>query len=288
MTENVLLQQILKQVNQSDLVSVHRTIAEINRIINDPSSTAKNLQHVIERDPFLMGKILRVSNSVFYSPRKPITDIQKAVIWLGYDKLKQLALTQKAGEMFFKTTIGLNFSNIELWHHSIAVAQVLELINRELLGIKNDMAYTTGLLHQIGLIALQQAAPDRFEEILETAAQAEVNLYQTERHFLKFDHGELGMNLMQGWNIPDEIAIAVGFHHYPLSSPKLFQNQVQLLYLADYIVQRQTTGYCDAPFPDEIIFEKCRNRLRLAYNDLEMIALRVKEEIQSMKDQSLI
>ncbi len=288
MTDNLLLQQILKQVNQSDLVSVHRTIAEIIRIINDPSSTAKNLQHIIEHDPPLMGKILRIANSVFYSPRKPITDIQKAVIWLGYDKLKQLALTQKAGEMFFKTTIGLNFSNLELWRHSIAVAQALELIYKELLGVKNDMAYTTGLLHQIGLIALQQAAPDKFETILETALQAEVNLYQTERHFLKFDHGELGMHLMQAWNIPNEIAIAVGYHHFPLSSPKLYQDQVQLLYMADYVVQRLETGYCDAPFPDEIIFEKCRNRHRLAYYDLEAIASRVKEEIDSMKDQGLV
>ena len=95
------IERILEAVNNSEISSIKSVVSGIVRIINDPRSTAKDLKDIIQVDPPLSGKILRVSNSVFYSPKSKIDEIEKAIIWIGYNTVKELAFLARNETVLF-------------------------------------------------------------------------------------------------------------------------------------------------------------------------------------------
>jgi len=89
------LKKIVQMVNKSEISSIRNTVVGITKIINDPKSSAKDFKEIIQIDPPLTARLLKLANSVYYSPQTRISEIQQAIIWVGYDALKELALSQK-------------------------------------------------------------------------------------------------------------------------------------------------------------------------------------------------
>ena len=81
------VEKIVQMVNKSEISSVQNVVSGITKIINDPKSSAKDLKEIIQIDPPLTGKLLKLANSVYYSPRSEVSEIQQAIIWVGYDAL---------------------------------------------------------------------------------------------------------------------------------------------------------------------------------------------------------
>ena len=116
------LKHIVALVNESDISSIKNVVSGIIRIMNDPRSTAKDLKEIIQIDPPLTAKILRVANSAYYATRRRISELQQAIIWIGFDALKELAFSQKVCEIFDKDESIEGYSRTLLWKHGVAVA----------------------------------------------------------------------------------------------------------------------------------------------------------------------
>ena len=101
------INQLLQLVDNSDISSIKKIITGLVRIINDPRSTARDLTELIQIDPPLTAKVLRLANSAYYSAQDKISEITRAVIWVGYDAIKELAINQKVCEIFINSQIPL-------------------------------------------------------------------------------------------------------------------------------------------------------------------------------------
>lgn len=283
--ENEKLTSILKLVNESEISSIRNILSRIIGIINDPNSTANDLKEVIQIDPPLAAKVLRLANSAYFSPRSSIGEIQGAIIWVGYDAIRELALSQKVCEIFNTDDSFEGFSRIALWKHSLSVAILSKLILRREFGEKGESAYIAGLLHDMGQIVEDQFCHRDFKAALVESRNKKVNLIRTEREFLGYDHTEVGRVITRDWKIPEELSVAIESHHNPQSISKEFQRISYVLYVADQYCQQKGIGYGDAPFEDKDVFNQSLELLGLKSHALELLIKDVRQEISKMEDQ---
>ena len=281
------LEKIVEMVNKSEISSVQNVVSGITKIINDPESSAKDLKEIIQIDPPLTGKLLKLANSAHYSPRTKVSEIQQAIIWVGYDALKELALSQKVCEVFAGDTDIEGYSRNLLWKHSVAVALLGKMIYRREFGRKGENIYVAGLMHDIGIIALDQFCQDDFRLILSKTKTDKKNQTKTEKEVLGFDHAEVGKAITDSWNLPQELIEVIGCHHNPDNIAQEFIRPGLTLYIADYVCQQKPFGYGDAPVRDRELFRRCLKRLELSSYALDLIVEDVEQELLKMEKQGL-
>ena len=276
--------KIIELVDQSEISSIQSVVSGVIDVINDPQSSAKDLKDIIEIDPPLTARVLKVANSAYYYSLRKISEIQHAVIWIGFDVVKEIALSQKVCEVFDQDETISGYSGSSLWKHSIAVAL---LGNRRGFGERGENAYAAGLLHDIGIIVENQFLENDFREVLNKAKQEKKDLSTAEYEVLGYTHTDIGKMLTDHWSFPEELVVAIGNHHNPDKAPQEFSKFASTLYIADYLCQEKGIGYSDAPFCDPGIFRGCLKRLDVKGYALDLIVKDMEQEISMMEDQGL-
>ena len=191
------LQKISDLVNRSGLSEIKTVISGILRIVNDPNSTQEDLRKIIEIDPPLAAKVLKVANSAYYSPSSNIGDIKKAVWLIGLDAVQELAMSQKIRAFFDGDTVSSRYSRVALWKHSIAIAVFGKLIYRREFGEKGECMYAAGLLHDVGIIIEDQLCHDEFMQVLGQIRELKTDLAEAELRIFGFNHATLGGNSLR-------------------------------------------------------------------------------------------
>jgi putative nucleotidyltransferase with HDIG domain len=281
-TQNMLM--LVDMANNSELSSIRQTVTQIIHIIDDPLSSAKDLTNIIVTDPPLAAKLLRLANSAFYGYPKTISGIHEAIVCIGFDAVKELALNQKVCELFAQEDEGFGYSRFALWKHSVAVAICSKLIYQRQFGVHSDAAYAAGLLHDLGIIVIDQFLQFDFLIILRDAVEENNNLQNVEEAVLQFTHADIGRALAESWKFPDELSIAIGNHHQPLDVEKRYAKVATTLFVADYLIQGLHVGFSDSPHRNRIMFRQCMKRLRLKEDILKIILKDVSRELTKMED----
>lgn len=287
-TKPYQINDIIQAVNQSDISSIRSVVVKILSIINDPDSTAKELVEVIHVDPPLAAKVLRLVNSAHCAPRSKICDLQQAVIFIGFETLKELALNQKVCEIFEKRIAINGYSRKALWKHSVAVALCAKQIYRREFGEKGETAYAAGLLHDIGIIAEDQFCNDAFKAILGHTTRKKVPQWESERDILGFDHAELGSAILADWELPEQLSAAIAYHHSPREVASDFFRLTATTYVANQCCQQAAIGFCDTIVLDNTLLEECVERLGIEKHAIDLIMNEVKETLLSMEAQGLV
>lgn len=284
------IQQIVDMVNLSDISSIKQSVSAIIRVINDPGSTVKELKDVIQLDPPLAAKVLKTANSAYYSRSftRTFTDIEQAIIWMGTEIIKELALNQKVCEIFDREERIEEYSRKTLWHHSVAVALMAKFIYRREYGLKGENAYAAGLLHDIGIIAEDQFLQGDFRTILQLSKTKSINITSAEHETWDFDHAQVGKAIAASWGLPEELSTAVGFHNNPLNSCFEFSKLVYTLYVSDYFCQNNGFGFGAVPDRDRALFNECLRLMDVKLHALEIILKDVKQEIKTMQKKGLL
>jgi len=282
-----ILNKLVVLANKSEISSIRNVVTGILNIIEDPNSTAKDLKEIIEIDPPLTAKLLRLANSAFYSPRNEIHEIQQAIIWVGYDAIKELALSQKVCNIFQNDTPLGDYSRISLWRHSVEVALLAKMIYRREFGERGDSVYAAGLLHDIGIIIEDQFYHDQFKEILDKACREEKNVPESEHQIFGFDHTVVGKSLVDNWRIPRNLAAAIENHHNPEMVQENFAKITHAVYIADAYCQENGSGYKDAPYKDEELYRRCMDKIKIQELALNLMFEDVKREISEMVKQGI-
>lgn len=279
------LTALLEQINDSEISSTQRVITEIIRVINDPHSTAKDLKEIIDVDPPLAGKVLRRANSAYYANRRKFSDILEAIIWVGFDAVKQLALSQKVCELFEQEAHIEGYSRLALWKHSVAVALCSKFIYRREYSEKGDNIYAAGLMHDIGIIIEDQFLHDEFTRVMRTLNRTRDDLTAVEDRVIGFDHTRLAREVTGSWTLPRELIDAIGYHHTPLQAPDGSTRIVKTLYVAEQIIQNLEIGFALESGRNSQLFHQTLEDLGIKEVAVEYISEEVREKIALMDEE---
>lgn len=176
-------------------------------VLAEKDVSFKAAARLIALDPVLAGEVLRLANSGLYGRRQQVCSILHAIAMLGIGKLSQIAATAALWR-------GLPNRSApfvrEWWRHSIAAAFVARECGQ---GLDMDFAYTAGLLHGVGQLALFVDAPQDYPNLVERVYSGELNLLDVERGAFGVDHASLGRLLLESWGLPGKLCEAVSKHH---------------------------------------------------------------------------
>lgn len=179
-------------------------------LLDDDEVPMKQIVTLLRIDPALSAEILRVSNSALYGLTRRIDNVSHAVVVLGTESVKRLALTVALGR-FSKRFLNDKALRV-CWDHSVACALIGERL-AEHLKQPRDRAYTAGLLLDVGRLALLACYPAEYGNMIEVARENDFDQLECERQLFDIDHCAAGEWLGRHWNLPDDLVEAIATHH---------------------------------------------------------------------------
>lgn len=255
MTAILSKEQVLNRLNSiDDLPSLPVVIAKLNQVIQDVDSSANDVAKVMEEDPAIMARVLKLVNSSFYSniSGEPITNVKHAIVRLGYDAVRNIALTTSVFSVF-KEDHQKIFDRKEFWKYCICtglIANTLYDMSEVSAGIiPKDSVTLAGLLHDIGKIILEQYFYDEFSKILEESHDHDTPLLDVEKEMIGMTHTEIGTWLAKKWNLNADLVACIEFYPFPERAPDEYRPLVNLVHLADYIANFKPLGQSGNPSP---------------------------------------
>jgi len=231
----------LVQKNNSDLPTPSVVINKIVSVASDKKATIDELGDVISYDPAMTSKLLKLSNSIYYSQKTKVETIKRAISVIGFGEIVGIALGMELLSSF-KDASGMKLHLSALWMHSIGVAtSSKELADRTNPGIVSKI-FIPSLLHDIGKVIFLIYFPDEYKSAQKFAEENKTTLHNAENAIFKLDHSILSALLMKRWNFPSSIVFPCRFHHDPCSAPVEFKPHSYIIALADYITQKANIG----------------------------------------------
>lgn len=246
---------------------------QIGELVEDPRSDARAIANVLRSDQSLTAAVLRLANSSYYGIPGGLSDVQRAISFLGFNTLYQLVLSVSVFQVLgIQNTKALNVR--ELWKHSLGVASLAEHLARDLGLPAPEECFTAGLLHDIGKVALLQVAPEHFHQAVATARKQGIRLSDAESAVGLPSHARIGSRLAERWRFPLPLRAAIEHHGKPPDRamlPHTVVPIVDVVSLANIMVRRFRFGDPG----DEVIPELDRDLLdRLNLTETRVQALK--------------
>ena len=282
---------------QQKLLSVHEIIAklddlptlpavvyELNRIINDPMSSTSDVEKIMANDISLTAKVLRLANSAYYAIPGGVSSLQRAIAYIGYDTVNQLALSASIIKAL-GTDAGAAFDVREFWKHSLGVAMASEVIATEVKYKTPSDLFTCGLVHDMGKIALLIVAKDQFLNTIHYAGENKLSLVEAEDTLDCARHNHIGFELATKWRLPYQIQISVANHHQkdPMMRGGLSQEGnlvVDIVYLSNLLIHALQFGNSGhgkvLGLPKDVL-----DRLSIQQGDLRDLITKIKNKIEN-------
>lgn len=188
--------------------------------IESSDASAKSVGKIVSQDMSMTAKLLQLVNSAFFGVARHISDPSQAVMILGMNVVRDLALMTHTFSQF-KISQDRKYILDALWNHSIKVTGLSEKIARaENFGKEMlDEALTAGLLHDIGKLVLASKAQSDYDKILKEISRTGKSAYEVEYDIIGASHAEVGAYLLGLWGLSDSIVEAIAYHHDPMKSP---------------------------------------------------------------------
>ena len=223
-TGEALKQRILRHMK--DLPPIPQTILKAREIMTNPESDFKELANLFETDQAIAAKILKLANSPYYGYSGKITSIQRASVILGHRTLVELLTVIGTAGMLGNKLVGYWLDSGALWKHSLAVAFGSRIIASKTEPALSNDAFTSGLIHDVGKLILDQYIKERWELFEKFMADGEHTFLDAEKKILDLDHAEVASEVCINWNIPEPLTVAIRYHHHPSQS-----NNSELAYI---------------------------------------------------------
>ena len=191
------------------------TVQRVLELTSDINSDPKDLVAVIEHDPVLILKIIKLVNSPYFGLSQRITSVNHAVVHIGFNTVKNLALSAAAiGALPRKSEAGFDMDAFLL--HSLATATIAKLFAKKLhIQTKESFDYfLSGLLHDFGKIVFAHFMPFEFHKALLIAKEKEIPLHEAENEIFKINHTQIGSLLGEKWHLPSNMLESLKKHHY--------------------------------------------------------------------------
>ncbi|MGM0595243.1 MAG: HDOD domain-containing protein [Pseudomonadota bacterium] len=239
-------EQMRRKVRQvSELPAMPGLAAELIRIRNNPYAHASELAAVIEQDPSLAAQLMRYATSPLYAYQGKLESVEQAIVRvLGMDFVLDIAFGLALGKAFNNPKsgpLGLN----SFWRHAVYCAALTQTLCNAIDYTRRPpagMGYLSGLLHNFGILLLGHLFPAQFKRLNRAVAEnPERGILELERETIGVSHTELGLWLMDAWDMPKEVIATVTEHHDPKSDGD-FSTYANLVYIANALLKRHGIG----------------------------------------------
>jgi len=238
---NTLVAEALRKV--TNISTLPEVTANIVATVEDPKSTAASLHKIVAHDPALATRILKVVNSAFYGLPGQIGSVERAIVLLGLNAIKNIAVATSLGQLFRSVKLCEGFTAKDLWTHCIAVGVTARELARQMKVPIADEAFLAGLIHDTGLLVSLQVWPDKLKLACATAQKTDRDFCEIEREIVGVDHQQLGQGLAELWKFPRSCQLVAGYHHQPVALSDNNRLLVTLVFVADTLCCKQNRGF---------------------------------------------
>ncbi|MCF7928637.1 MAG: HDOD domain-containing protein [Spirochaetales bacterium] len=260
------------------------TVTKVIDICNDPKASPNDLNKVISIDPVLMGRVMKLINSAYYGLNDKITSLVRAIIMLGLNTVKNLALsTAVLGNL--NTSERFQTINMEgFWRHSLCVGVTARMIAVHR-GVDSKLVegyFVAGLLHDVGKIPLNNVRADDYIVTMAEADRQHLPLYRAEEEIFDFTHSAVGGLIAEYWNLGQEIRDIIVYHHDPDSYEGNKTDMLKTIAAANYFANAYEIGFSGDRYP-EILDAAILDDLGIDWDFLDDLEENVNGEIEKAK-----
>jgi len=265
--------------------SLSTTVIKVLETCNDPRASANDLHRIISLDPVLTARVLKLINSAYYSLGVPIASLTRAIVILGLNTVKNLALSFAILENLGSNGSFSAFSPDEFWTHSLCVG----VISKSLAAVREDTAqgletfFVAGLLHDLGKIPLNRQFPEEYQRAWETAGQDSVALRQSEIKLFGIDHCTVGCMIAKKWRLGATLVETLTHHHNPNESSEVDRDFVFIVSLANQFANHLSIGSAGDCFNDNQLIEYLNAKVGVDWAMLNQLGQTVLNEIEKAK-----
>ena len=211
------------------------------RLLQSPDTTIHSISNIISEDQVIAAKVLKLVNSAFYGFPQKIGSLQRAIVTLGFNSIKNLVLATSVWEMFKKVKTEGEFSKEGFWKHSIGCA-VASRVLAEAADLKNpEDVFTGGLLHDIGKLIQAVYFPDQFSQVIALVDQTGMPIVESEKRIFGFDHTQLGTAVAVKWRFPQETLQMIALHHLS-EAPSTMSREVSAVHIGNILAMALSLG----------------------------------------------
>ena len=215
------------------LPTLPSVINKLNTLSENEKSSVQEMAKIVSSDQVLSARILRLANSPSYGFYR-VSTISNAMILLGVNVVKSLALSSSIFEIMEKKSVGL-------WEHSLGVGVAANLIARKLALPECEEIATAALLHDIGKIIISLKCSEAETAIRTTVREQNIYMREAERQVLDTDHAEIGAWLAKSWFLPDKLSEPIAFHHDVVLSEN-HRIKTSVVHIADVLIKASGFG----------------------------------------------
>jgi HD-like signal output (HDOD) protein len=235
-----------------DLPTLPTIVLQLHRVLDDPDAGAAEVAAVIEKDPALTARLLRVANSAAFSRGgRTLGSVAVAVGHLGVNQVRSICMVLAVVKAFGGRPGRIDHQR--LWVHAATVAATARRFWEHFddgSGIKAEDAYVGGLLHDVGFLILDQYFPEDLAEVLHGAEQVPGPSWTIEEEHLGLDHGAIGGLLIGRWSLPTYTAEAVANHHHPEQALPEFMRLAWVIKAAEAAAVEAGAGLAEEGAPE--------------------------------------
>ena len=205
-----------------ELPAIPAIASKVMTIANNANASAEDLRKIIEQDPTLAARVLKVANSSLYGFGRQIETLRHAVTLLGFRTVECLVMAASLRDTFKHFGLAEKL----MWEHATYAGVVAgKLATYKGIAVDREFAFTAGLLHDLGKIALSNVYRDRYQKVVARTYNEGCPAVEAEREEFGFDHAVLGARVAEKWNLPGTLVNAIRYHHndpseYPNISPE--------------------------------------------------------------------
>ena len=226
---------VLAQIEtMGELPILPQTLLQIQKVATDDNSSADDLAQVILKDQSLTMRVLRMVNSAMYQrkSREKVTTVRKAVIVLGFETVRKLALGLSVFDMMSKLSRSPHL--LDITQHSLVTAAFAQLLAEASGRCAPEEAFVTALIHDVGKVVLVECSPQDYDRVVKEVEGGSDSIDAERRHF-GMSHDRAGRRLAGKWKLPSDIQGVIGDHHDfdPLHPPRKMDPVLATIVYAD-------------------------------------------------------
>jgi putative nucleotidyltransferase with HDIG domain len=259
---------------------------ELLELFGDPNNNIDRVVELIRLDPSLTAKVLKRCNSSYFSSDQPCTDMFEIVTRLGfYDVYCMVATLIGASAMSLgKGKGGLDITG--LWRHSVTTAVAAGVLAKHV-EEPEAVAFTAGLLHDIGKLVFASVEGSRYARLVKRAGDFGTGLAEAEMAAFGVDHTTIGGQMLVRWGLPKNIAAAAHFHNYPPRFGKPHERLVAIVQIASNLARRMTAEEFQAP-EVPLAHPEAVQLLELTAEDMPKLIAKTGEQLQRFEGLSTL
>ena len=276
------IEAVINNVNQ--LPSMPDVIAKLLRMVNKEDFSFKEIAEEISKDQSMTTNILKLCNSAYFSKGNVITSVEKGIITLGLNEIKEIIMIVSAKPLLDKSLLGYEMDKGALWEQGVLVAEVAKMI-AEGTGRKDvaDVVFTGGIIHNIGKVVIALFVHNTYADIMDLVLKDGIPFSKAEHEVMGYSHEEIGERIISKWNFPQVLRSIVRYYSDPLAAPEEDQYEVSVVHIANGLCRMAGVGLGkDGLYHN--IEEDALKKVKLNPNDMGKIFASIPEIIAKSRE----